>query len=392
MTRKEAYQNFINLNPMSSADFSKAQDFVDNAGLKETFIFNKTIKKIIEQILAKMALLKTTEIEDVREIYEVYGISKDSIIIRLSIYATNDRDFQEVYHKYKTLITAIIRKYYSTRSTKDCKYVQRVEAFRNATTLEDIVNVRRQSKNFLEEIKRYVYIYHIDLVPEAQDALYQELIAKLKESYIKSIDLEALYTDFINSELSAEEYCLLHNLSFKSFFIRCYFLEDEKLKKQVLAKRIVTPEDNIDLAILYNELVINIKNGVLTDTGIRSFDFVDYYLFLNGRKLNSVPNIFSKFLSNEDSQILRHFFAKFRIATFVNVDDFINSHIEVNLEKDENGFPIPGTGRVLTKEELESIINYLVINNIPLYDIVINVAIRRYANNTLNISPGQTLS
>lgn len=390
MTRKEAYQNFINLNPMSSADFSKAQDFVDNAGLKETFIFNKTIKKIIEQILAKMTLLKTTEIEDVREIYEVYGISKNSIIRRLSIYAANDRDFHEVYHKYKTLITAILRKYYSARSTKDCKYVQRVEAFRNATTLEDIVNVRRQSESFPEEISRYVYIYHIDLDPKAQDALYQELIAKLKESYIKSTALEVLYTDFINSGLSAEEYCLLHNLSFKSFFKRCYLLEDEELKKQVLAKRM--SKDHTEIAVLYNELAINIKNGVITDTGIRVFDYIDYYLFLNGRDLPFMPKFYSSFLNRERIICLRNFFAKFRTASFINIDDFINSHIEVNLEKDENGFPISGTGRVLTKEDLENIINYLVINNIPLYDIVINVAIKRYANNTLDISPGQTLS
>lgn len=392
MTRKEAYQNFINLNPMSSADFSKAQDFVDKAGLKETFIFNKTIKKIIEQLLAKMTLLKTTEIEDVREIYEVYGISKNSIIRRLSIYAANDRDFQEVYHKYKTLITAIIRKYYSARSTKDCKYVQRVEAFRNATTLEDIVNVRKQSESFPEEIGRYVYNYHSDLDPEAQDALYQELIAKLEKSYIKATDLEVIYTDFVNSELSAEEYCLLHNLSFKNFFKKCSFLENEELKKQVLDKRTITPKDHTEIAILYNELVINIKNGVITDTGIRDFDLIDYYLFLNGRNLPHVPSFYSSFLNSEGVITLKKFFTKFKSATFVNVNDFINSIVEVNLEKDENGFPIPSTGRVLTKEELENIINYLVINNIPLYDIVINVAIRRYANNTLDISPGQTLS
>jgi len=389
MTYREAFDNFINLKPLSSVDFRKAQKFSMCEGLEETFQFNNTIKIIIEQALDKMALIEAEDLDDVKETFEVFGISKNFIIWHLSSYAANDQDFQNVYIKHKNLISTILLKYYSCFTTSDCKYIKNVEAFRNAGTIEERSRIRKQNKISPEEIRGYVYHYCNSLDRKAQDDLYQELIEKLEETYIKPVNLEELYTDFLKSELSSDEYCSLHNLNPNRFFKRCHFLEDEKLKRQVLAKRTITPKDNIELAILYNELVINIKNGVLTDTGIRSFDFVDYYLFLNGRRLNSVPKIFSKFLSNEDSQILRHFFAKFKIATFVNIDNIINSNIEVNLEKDENGLPISGTGRTLTKEELISIIDFLVDNNIPLYDIVLNVAIRRYANNTLDVTTRQ---
>jgi len=385
MTGKEAYQNFINSKPIKQEDFVKAQRFVHKTSLDETYEFSKRAKKIIEQVLNKMTNLGSENLADVKEIYESFGMPESYIVNRLSFFAANDTDFQQIYNKYKDLINSILGKF-NSKASSDSIYVKRVEAFRNAETIEEIRNIRRQTESFPDEIKNYVYSYHCVLSKEKQDTLYNELMAKLEKSYKKAADLEKLYTDFINSGLSAEEYCSLHNLSYISFFNRCSHLENQELKMQVRAKRQTTPRDYTEMAIIYNELAINIKNGVITDTGIRDFDLVDYFLFLKGEDIPHVPISYINLVNQRDYLIIRSFFRKFKDLLPININNFLESKFEINPQKDENGFPIPGTGRILTKEELEAIINYLKDNNIPLYDKVVYQAVRKYANNTLNIT------
>ena len=54
-----------------------------------------------------------------------------------------------------------------------------------------------------------------------------------------------------------------------------------------------------------------------------------------------------------------------------------------NTVRDQNGNPIPNTGIKIAKKELIEIINYLDSLNLPRYEIILQIAIKRYANNSL---------
>lgn len=64
---------------------------------------------------------------------------------------------------------------------------------------------------------------------------------------------------------------------------------------------------------------------------------------------------------------------------------FATKH-EVDLERDENGIPIPGTGRIITNEEKKSVFDYILENNYPLTKKVYNIILRAYLDNELEIN------
>lgn len=68
----------------------------------------------------------------------------------------------------------------------------------------------------------------------------------------------------------------------------------------------------------------------------------------------------------------------------LNIIEIFAMKEEVNFKRDENDKPIPGTGRVITKEEKAMIINY--INNKPsiyLGDYTYKLAKMKYINDDL---------
>ena len=71
---------------------------------------------------------------------------------------------------------------------------------------------------------------------------------------------------------------------------------------------------------------------------------------------------------------------------------FATSH-EVNLERDDSGMPIPGTGRLISNEEKKQVFDYILENNYPLTKKMYNIILYGYLNNEieLNINKGPKL-
>ena len=67
---------------------------------------------------------------------------------------------------------------------------------------------------------------------------------------------------------------------------------------------------------------------------------------------------------------------------------FATSH-EVNLDRDEYGMPIPGTGRLITNEEKKNIFDFILENKYPLTRRVYNLVLQAYINNEVEIEKKQ---
>lgn len=143
---------------------------------------------------------------------------------------------------------------------------------------------------------------------------------------------------------------------------------------------------NEELTLLYKDLGQKLVNGVLTDNGVRPFDLIDFYMNFKKISTLAIPYLYGSFLSRRETTMITNFLAKTNYCSFINVEDFLNSKVEINCQKDQNGFPIKGTGTILKREELQEILDFLVENDVPLYDVIINQAIRRYVNNALFVT------
>lgn len=84
--------------------------------------------------------------------------------------------------------------------------------------------------------------------------------------------------------------------------------------------------------------------------------------------------------------------AAFRLTDSEIRQIFATKH-EVNLERDEKGMPIPGTGRVITSEEKKMVFDFILENDYPLTKRMYNIVLYAYLDNEieLNINNGPKL-
>lgn len=69
----------------------------------------------------------------------------------------------------------------------------------------------------------------------------------------------------------------------------------------------------------------------------------------------------------------------------ISIREIFSMKYEINLKKDENGMPIPGTGRIITNEEKKMIFDYILENNYPLNIKIYNLLLKAYTNGELTI-------
>lgn len=131
------------------------------------------------------------------------------------------------------------------------------------------------------------------------------------------------------------------------------------------------------------EMVPMIKNGIkLEDGSIRPFDILDYYA-ITSININELWNIAKSKISPSDYSILGKFVNKNGFDKKVDYEFEYNTKYWINLQYDLNGNIIPNTGREVTLEEKEGIINYLKNNFIPITNNTYHAALNRWMNGKL---------
>lgn len=130
------------------------------------------------------------------------------------------------------------------------------------------------------------------------------------------------------------------------------------------------------------ELIYYLKNGIKENDSVRTFDIIDYYLifkeplYILKKQLNFLPI---------DSQTLVNNFITENHLTMVSKEELQFTNRQMNCEKDKNDFPIPNAGMMISLDESELILNYLIDSDIPLSEKIYHLAIQKYLEGTLLI-------
>lgn len=224
------------------------------------------------------------------------------------------------------------------------------------------IYINRKNEINSERKKRKLDIAYENLLPSAQKVI----------------------SEFINSDSKSKQAFLNeNNLDTKTFdlYLTILFEKDQTLYNKYYDK--MENERDKRYAILSSKIkkmVDYIKNGIEFNDQKRDFDMIDYYL-LTSIKPDMLSKIASEILNKEDIIVLRRFLGKNKNLGNVGSNEvtrILNSDVEVFCEKDKDGYSIPGTGRIITKEEKLYIIDFLKQNNIPLSTKTYNLAFKRY--------------
>jgi len=71
--------------------------------------------------------------------------------------------------------------------------------------------------------------------------------------------------------------------------------------------------------------------------------------------------------------------------TDLDIREIFKTTHEVNLERDKDGMPIPGTGRVITNEEKKMIFDFIIDHNYPLTRNAYSYVLNAYLNDEIDL-------
>lgn len=256
----------------------------------------------------------------------------------------------------------------------------------NSPYVKEMLN-EEEFKKVNEIVLEYVKsIDNIKIIQE--EAKYKEKLNK-----IKNIVLDFTLSNYDNSD----DYCKEINIAPRTFSSYLLFIKqnDEETYDKYLYYQEKINRDKFTRVYTGWKTVINgLKNGVIENGKVREFDIVDYY---DAVKVNIDELV--KILKNsgnidyEDIITLKLFASKNKLGKKLSdkaIEQIYQMEEEINLKKDSNGYLIPNTGRIITKEEKELVINYLIDNKIPLYSGIYAIALKKYLDNTLKIESNKS--
>jgi len=215
---------------------------------------------------------------------------------------------------------------------------------------------------------------------------------KAAEEKIQKYIIEAplIVQEFLNSDLTLTK-----------------FLEHKDISTKKMSEYIeVLSEINKELYDLYVErtgnnskryygvLVSNIKevinyitSGIEINNTLKQFTILDYHMIIK-QDVNEILKIAHKILNADDLRKLRIFIKKNEVGfknNYLLKKQILESTYIINMEKDKDGNLIEGTGEVVSNETKNRVIDYLLMNKIPLNEITYSIAFKRYTNGELNI-------
>ena len=249
-----------------------------------------------------------------------------------------------------------------------------------------------------EEIKKFIALHHVtahdihvycyrinkNLPLDAQQSLERKLLLSLRELQSEKARNRAenrytFYEEYVNGDANLREHCHTNDREEKIVKNQYKHLKNEELVVKFSAKMNQEKE-----AILYyfRLLIQNIKSGITVNGVNRKFTLFDYFYYFGQFNLHKIV-LTQLPLSAREKTTLNIFFKPLSSANPLNKNVVIHSIYEYNCDKDELGFPIKGTGRIITEDELTCIVDIFLEKNIPLYDKLVSIATRLYNQNAL---------
>ena len=137
------------------------------------------------------------------------------------------------------------------------------------------------------------------------------------------------------------------------------------------------------------DLLFYIKYGINDNNGKnKSFDIFDYYTLSKGVTPTDFIDKIKNSISKDELIKIKRFFYN-NEGTTLSLDDkmikqIIDTKVEINTKRDKSGFPIAGTGKIITNEEKKLVIEYILNHNMPLTTKMYSLAMKRYINGELD--------
>lgn len=234
--------------------------------------------------------------------------------------------------------------------------------------------------------KLKIYQTYNDMLNQAHKKAKKEEFEQEKMRKEKNLLPRArqMIEDFNNITASIRDYCQLNNIPLDTFkqslSLLCKY-DPESYNDYLVALEEKEATNFNNNKSIVEQLLVYLKNGVIQENGTkRPFDLLDYY-FMTTSTLEALSHCIEykdSTLSENDYHIVRKFLSENKGLELLDVNQIMNTTLEVNAKRDENDIPIAGSGRIITNIEKEGVIEFLENNNIPLTVKVYNLALNRY--------------
>ncbi|MBQ9024369.1 MAG: hypothetical protein IJ105_04030 [Bacilli bacterium] len=302
-------------------------------------------------------------------------------------------------------------KYNYTRRDSNVKLKECYKKIINSNDPVEIENIIKESNYPYGQIKSNFYFYSKYFSKEEQDIFNnkfqkyleyhkiitkknsKERIEKIKQERLQNaINVLELYFNNIDNDLN--KFLTENNLTKTSFdsYLKVVKNNNTELYEKYI-NHINRIDEYNDIELIIKQFADKLENGYVLNDKKRDFDVLDYFSLLN-IPIKNIYKISSPYLNQKQLLLVKKFMINNQNSDVENESDIkvIREEKRIfGLEYDKFGKIIEGSGREITKEETEKIINYLTDNEIPLNRKTYNAALKRYLNNYISFEETKKL-
>ena len=375
-TEKEAFITYLNTNHEQLRDIEACEilDLVNKRNKESILLRLKKYYELCHEAMWNKKDLKDSEYSQ----DEIFKMAKTYASIIFKIY-----DIDKAILEYRGKLQPFKIDFHS----------KGIDLLIDANIPEEIDKIINEYNITKIKITSYCYAKNRDMTNSERKELETKLLNKLisylerqkvKKELAKQANYnDAFYVNYLNGELDYVEFCKQNKIIFYEFHkyivnIKNPIILDqvktriEREKNQKSSKKyIAIPEERI---IALNDALRNGING-------KPLDLLDYFLYFND--LNYPIKRMLEFIDSDNSLTYQKLLKRGTVLKKYYPENATKQVYYFNTVRDQNGNPIPNTGIKIAKKELIEIINYLDSLNLPRYEIILQIAIKRYANNSL---------
>ena len=298
-------------------------------------------------------------------------------------------------------------------SVEDSEKFHILLEIKNAKSFEEVISIMEKYNKKSAELKGSILSFSNSFLNE-EEKVYEDLNQKLdkySEYYKQKISKKKkeafelvlekrnnniiisnaeLAKKFIESELTLNEFCVSNNISLILLKKQVESIKEynEELYNNCIQKinYYLTIEEK-EYKEKLDELLMYLRNGISDSNGIlRKFDVIDFYTLMN-YDLTKLTYYSKKFFEGSDAKEVIIFCAN-ALSQKENKkyeNEIMKTTIEVNMQKDEKGMPIPGTGIILSDELKNKFIDFIRYYSIPLNDKNFRLVVKKYFKNEIEL-------
>ena len=311
--------------------------------------------------------------------------------------------------KYANNLDNIIKKINASIKSleKEHKYIHYSIALTKIESSNDLEEIKIIVKNNItyltkDNVERFITIYRVTLSDKKKQELLKKTeiakedikkdnaadralgIERRKENLYNSID----FNIFLSSDIkSKDDFCKLMDIRESDFNTLFSMLEvrDNELYLKIKGKiRNLQGQRYAVLINKVNSIADNIINGIeLEDGSRRNFEILDYFLSTK-LDFNEFIDLYNKNrnIDIESLKAIKIFFAKNKLTNKLNINQELDGRTI---------FMVDDKPYEVSKEEKQTVLNYLGVKDIPLYTKVYKQALKRHINGNLILDDDKKL-